>query len=285
MKKIIAIILITGLVCSCSKKQQQFSNSIPERIISLSPSATEILFAVGAGDKIVARDEFSDFPEAVLTIPTVGGFDGKSISIETVLSFDADFVYLTGGMHDYLLPILKKQNIQVYVSSSNCIQDVLDEICDIGKITGNIDKAVAVSEKISSELEKIQANSEEIQNRQSIYWEIWDSPYMSVGKKSFINEIIEIAGGKNIFFDVQNAYPIISDETIIARNPDVIFVQNGKWSINAPETTIQLIQARNGWQNINAVKNGKIFHLDDNLISRPGPRIVEAIKEIQKAIK
>ena len=142
----LGFLLFCLIVSSCSKSDYFFNktsnkhpqeNHIPQRIISLSPSATEILFAIGAQNQIAARSDFCDFPENAKNIPSVGGFDGKTLSIEKILSFSPDFVYLTNGMHNYLIPFLQKHNIAYYISVADSIQTVLQEIAEIGKITNH----------------------------------------------------------------------------------------------------------------------------------------------------
>ncbi len=270
---------------SCTKSNLQ-SNSdgtkksgvnFPQRIVSLSPAATEILCTVGAFEQICARSDFSDFPPEVLQIPVVGGFDGKNLSIETILSFEPDFLYITAGMHEYLIPILKSQKIKYFMSTDSSVGGIIAEIREIGKLTGNTERADARAKEIESEIERIKANSPH--EKKSVYWEIWSPPYMSVGSKSFINELIEIAGGKNIFADAKEAYPIVSEEQIVARSPEAIIIPD-----NLSESPEQ-IKKRSGWKEIPAVKNGRIFPLDADLISRPSPRITEAIQLIQNCLK
>lgn len=253
------------------------NESVPHRIVSLSPAATEILCEVGAIDQIVARSDFSDYPSEVLSKPVVGGFDGKTLSIENILSFNPDFVYLTSGMHDYLIPLLRAQKIEYFVSSDSSVKGILSEIRKIGKITGHAKLAETKATQIEKQIAEIKKSSPK--TKKSVYWEIWSPPYMSIGKNSFINELIEIAGGKNIFSDIDEAYPIVSEEEIIARLPEVIIIPTDLASDS------EAIKNRAGWKAIPAVKNDKIFALDANTISRPSPRIVDSLKLIQECLE
>lgn len=260
--------------------QTTISNSVPRRIVSLSPAATEILCEVGAIDQIVARSDFSDYPSEVLSKPVVGGFDGKTLSIENILSFNPDFVYLTSGMHDYLIPLLRSQKIEYFVSSDSSVKGILSEIRKIGKITGHAKLAETKANELEKQIAEIKKSAQKMsKNAKSVYWEIWSPPYMSIGKNSFINELIEIAGGKNIFSDVDEAYPIVSEEQIIARMPEVIIIPTDLSS------DADAIKNRAGWNAIPAVKNNKIFALDANSISRPSPRIVDSLKLIQECLE
>lgn len=282
----LGFLLFCLIVNSCSKSDYFFNkisnkhtqeNHIPQRIISLSPSATEILFAIGAQNQIAARSDFCDFPENAKNIPSVGGFDGKTLSIEKILSFSPDFVYLTNGMHNYLIPFLQKHNIAYYISVADSVQTVLQEITEIGKITDHQLPAQKLCNQIKQDLQKI-AEQNKSKPKVTVYWEVWTPPYMSAGKNSFINEIITYAGGINIFSDIEQPYPVVSEEAILMRNPQIIIIPNSTVG------GITAVTSRKNWQNISAVKNNKIYSVNTNIISRPGPRISQAIELISNCI-
>ncbi|HAH62909.1 MAG TPA: hypothetical protein DCL73_12520, partial [Treponema sp.] len=167
---------------------RSFATKPAERIVSLSPAATETLCAVGAFGQIAARTDFCDYPEEVKTLPTVGGFDGKTLSIEKIISFKPDLVYATYGMHDYLVDTLRSYGIQVYISDASLVKDVLGEIRDMGKITGHEAEAENVRGHITSVLDAVSAK---VQGKKApaVYWEVWNAPYMSAGKTSFMNDL------------------------------------------------------------------------------------------------
>ena len=126
LQKLALISFILLMFCSCQKKTETLKNTdfIPQSIISLSPASTEILFAVGAQNQIAAVSDLSDYPPETKSLPKVGGFDGKTLSLETILSFKPDFVYLTDGMHNFLIEQLEQNNIKYYISSSSSINDI-----------------------------------------------------------------------------------------------------------------------------------------------------------------
>ena len=126
-----------------------------ERIVSLSPAGTEIIFALGQGDKLVARTDFCTFPEEAQKISSVGGFDGKSFSLETILSYNPDFVYLSNGMHNHLVNTLESFGIKVYISDVISIEDVFNEIIDISKILNVENFGKEYEKKMKSELNVI----------------------------------------------------------------------------------------------------------------------------------
>lgn len=266
-----ASILVAFILCGC-KKATGSLEKVPSRIVCLSPSGAEILYAVGAGDKIVARTDFCDYPQEILGLPSVGGFDGNSISIERILSYKPDFVYGAKGMHDFIIEPLSALGIKTYLAESTGIETVLEEIEFMAELMGNKKKGVDCVEKIRSELPDITDSKAKF----GVYYEVWYAPYMTAGKKSFINSIIEMAGGKNIFGQIEDPYPMVSEESIILENPQVILIpsQNG--------ISLESVCQRNGWKNIDAVKNGRVYFVDGDLISRPGPRIVKSINEIRE---
>ena len=269
-----AAIFFSFAFTNCTKKDAQNPNvkakqSIPQRIVSLSPASTEILFAVGAENQIVAVSDFSDYPPQAQNLPKVGGFDGKTLSLEKILSFNPDFVYLTNVMHNHLIPHFESLNIDYYLSDANSFEQVKNEILQIAKITGHTSTGENLVKKIDSAINKINSQNQLLQ-KPTVYWEVWNSPFMSVGNSSFINDLIKTAGGINIFQEIAQAYPTVSEETIVAKNPQIIIIPQNSG------ITVDSVKTRKGWSQIDAVKNDKIFIVDDNLLTRSGARIGES---------
>ncbi len=245
-----------------------------ERIVSLSPAATEILFAVGAGDKVVARTDFCNYPQEASTIFSVGGFDGKAFSMETIIAQDPDLVIATTGMHDYLEEPLEGLGITVFMSNPETFESLYSEIEAIAELTGNKKVGKEIVDNMKNDIKDVAKKVEDFEPK-SIYWEVWNDPYMSIGSKSFINEIIELAGGINIFASINEGYPTVSEESIIVANPNYIGLPEGPWS-----TPAESFYARNGWETISAVQNKQVIYITEDLISRPGPRVALAVKEL-----
>ena len=263
---------ITKKIKKNGKKTEQ-TVQYPQKIVTLSPSAAEILYAIGAGDQIVAVSEFTDYPPEAAAKPVVGGFDGKTLSIETIISFEPDFVYLTEGMHNFLIEPLDSYGIKWYLSNATSITTIEKEIMDLGEITGHQDEAAQVVAQMAEKLPKTTGDSSI-----KVYYEVWNAPFMSVGSTSFINDVIVNAGGKNIFDDLTDAYPMVSDETIIARAPDVILLPRSNG------VTVEDVKARAGWDSIPAVVNDRIYIIDDNMYSRPAPRIADVVLDLSELL-
>lgn len=274
-----AIVLSSVLmVLSCSKSAEQQNplstkESLPSRIVSLTPGSTEILFALGAESSLAARTDLCNYPAETAEYPSVGGFDGKTFSLETVLSFNPDLVLLNTFMHGHLIQSLQDLGITVYNSDAQSISDIYTDIIEIGKILGKNESA---NELVNSMKQGIEKPTEP--GNISVYWEVWNAPYMSIGKNSFINDVIEASGAVNIFDDVDSAYPVVSEESIIARNPSVILLPSDS------SETYESIQKRSGWNTIDAVKHGRVYKINGDLISRPGPRIPDAIEAIRSCL-
>ena len=259
----------------------------PKSIVTLSPAAAEILYAIGAGDQIAAVSQFTDYPPEAAEKPIVGGFDGKTLSIETILSYEPDLVYLSEGMHNFLIEPLDSYGIKWYLSNATSITAIEKEIMDMGELTGHQDEAAQVVAQMAEKLSKAYVPAaapteddevEALDSTIKVYYEVWNAPFMSVGSTSFIHDVIVNAGGKNIFDDLTDAYPMVSDETIIARAPDVILIpmNNG--------VSVEDVKARAGWDSIPAVANDRVYIIDDNVYSRPAPRIADVVLDLSELL-
>ena len=285
-KKYLSALFIFLFLASAiyARKPKARAGGYPKSIVALSPSAAEILFTIGAGDQVSAVSEFTDFPEEAKAKPVVGGFDGKTLSIETIMSFRPDLVYLTEGMHNFLIATLEANGIAYYVSKGDSIASVEKEILEVGKITGHEKEAAKVVDGMETKLKKSVASAHKggAANSDSpvnVYWEVWNAPYMSAGASSFINDVIKAAGGENIFSDLPDTYPMVSEESIISRRPAVILI---------PASTGMAADAvglRNGWAEIPAVKGNRVFVVDDNVYTRPGPRVADVVLELSELLK
>lgn len=293
-----ALALLIIFTVSCTKRNIQTESSTktkesvqvqtvkentlnyPQKIVALSPSAGEILFAVGAEEQVTAVSEFTDYPPEAASKPVVGGFDGKTLSMESILGFKPDFLYLTDGMHNFLIEQLEAYKIPYYLSKGNSIAAVKQEILDIGKITGHEAKAKEIVSEMEKKLSAVKGgSSSDSTSSHKLYYEVWNAPFMTAGARSFINDIIFSSGAQNIFADIDEAYPIVSEESIIARQPEYILIPA------SCGITLEAVKARNGWASIPAVKNNKIFLIDDNVYTRPGPRVADVVVELNSLLQ
>ena len=176
--KITAVLLLAFLTvfATGAKKNAKAdtASAYPKSIVALSPSAAEILFAVGAGDQVSAVSEYTDYPAEAAAKPVVGGFDGKTLSIETIMSFRPDLVYLTEGMHNFLIETLESNGIKYYISKGDSIASVEQEILDVGKLTGHDKEAKKVVDGMEKKLKKVAKKSAA---PVKVYYEVWNAPF------------------------------------------------------------------------------------------------------------
>lgn len=285
-KKIEYVVLVAFLVMMVlmyvrrtknEEDAQAAANAQYQSIVCLSPAGAEILSDLGAEGLIKARTDFCDYPSRLKAIPSVGGFAGETLSVETILSYKPDFVYGAKGMHDFLEAPLKESGVTLFLSEASSIDAVYDEIITVGGYIGRTSEAETLVKNMKDSISQITTayNSSE---KPAVYYEVWNTPYMSIGRKSFISDLILTAGGLNVFDDQNSDYPSVSEESIIARDPKIILLPN----MNG--VTADDVKARTGWTNVSAVKSGKIYLIDADLYSRPGPRIVDAVAGLAKIL-
>ena len=265
------IILCTALNFSfAAGKKTKKTTTKDIRIVSLGPSATEVIFAIGAQDLLVARTDLCDYPPEAKNIPSVGGFAGNTLSLESIISYEPTLVYLFAEMHEGFVKPLQDLGIQVYRSNATSIEAVKNEVLDIGKLTGHEKQAQKVvkemDEKISRTEKMYKAKAAD-GKLPTVYWEVWHSPMMSCGKNSFMGDIIAKAGGKNIFADEEQAYPMVSEEAVLLANPDFIFYSGDGMGGGKPS---ELLKAKGG-----------IYYMgDDDSFVRSTPRCADAIEKL-----
>jgi iron complex transport system substrate-binding protein len=252
--------------------------SRPERIISLAPSITEMLYAIGAGPQIVGRTDYDNYPPEVEELPSIGGFSASSISIETIIDLEPDLVIAGSVLQAEIVDALEDSGITVYAVEPNTIQDIFDRTLTLGAITGHVEEAQTVVADMSARVEAVQAAVADIpeDERVTVFYEIWHEPLTTTSDETYIGELIELAGGINIFADAEGAYPTVSAEEIIARDPDVILGP----SSHGDQLTPEMISERPGWESLSAMQNERIYILDGDAISRAGPRVVDALEAI-----
>jgi len=247
-------------------------DKIPERIVSAAPTPTEILFAVGAGDLVVGVDDYSDYPAEVSNITKVGSY---TLSTEVIISLQPDLVVSSDLVPISQLELLEDRGIPFVVLATRTLDDVLKDIRLVGILTGHVeeanDLADSLEERIDAVTEKTMA---EDVVKPRVYLEYY--PYWTYGPGSFGNDLIALAGGMNIAENTTSEYPMLSSEFIIAQDPEIIVYTIGYMTT----TTAEEISSRSGWSGITAVVSGDIYSMDDNLVSRYGPRIVDGLEEL-----
>ncbi|MBB6481892.1 ABC transporter substrate-binding protein [Spirochaeta isovalerica] len=255
--------------------------SYPQRIISLSPSTTETLFAIGAGDQVVGVTSYCNYPAEAATREIIGGFSPKTISIETIISLNPDLVIAGVSAHQPIADTLKEAGIPVLSIEPKSVDDVRSVIEELGMITGHEEQGKALSEEIEERIEAVQQKLSKLDgDRLRVFYEVWDAPLMTAGPESFTGQMISYAGGNNIFTDVEGDYPQVSSEELVSRNPQAIIASE----THGDKLNSEALREREGWDAIDAYINDRIILLDGDIVSRPGPRMIEAIEMMAEAL-
>ena len=239
------------------------------RIVVMQPSDCEILCAIGCEDTIVGRGQYVDYPASILEVPMVQS--GDETNIEEILALEPQVVLMNDmSQSEEQVKQLEENGVKVVVSMTSNIESVYTAIQLIGKLMGKDAEAEAVIADMQATFDEIKAKvSGETKN---VYFEISPPPYLyTAGSSSYMNELAEICGITNIFGDQEDAWLMISEEQVIERNPDYIVLITNMGSAGVEE-----ILSREGWGDINAIKNQKVFNDDDSCMARPSPRLKDA---------
>ena len=245
----------------------------PQRIVSLAPANTEIAFALDLGAKVVGVTTFDDYPAAVKTIAKVGDF--TTPNLEAIAAAKPDLILATTGVQADVVKKLEALGATVIAIDPQNLDGVYTDIGRVGQATGTADKAAAVVDGMKSDVADVQ-NAVQGLPAVTTFVEIGQNPLFTTGSGTLINELIKLADGTNIV--TQHGYVGYSTEQLIKADPQVYLATKG--SSSDPSA----IAKRAGFSGLSAVKNNRIVILDDNLVSRPGPRIVEGLRQIAAAL-
>jgi iron complex transport system substrate-binding protein len=247
----------------------------PTRIVSLSPTVTEMLFAIDAGGQVVAVDEFSTYPPEAPTTE-LSGFD---LNPEAVASYDPDLVIIS-SFADSIVPQLGELGIPVYVAPDNptSMDDVYRQITELGLLTGRVDEAADLVTRMSEDIAKITADAPARTEPLTYYIEI-DDTYWTYTSGSIVGSLFELIGLRNIAEDQSSVTTQLSAEAIIDANPDLILLTNADFGVTA-----EVVAERDGWSGIQAVQTGQIIEVDPDIASRWGPRLVDLLATVADAV-
>jgi iron complex transport system substrate-binding protein len=252
----------------------------PNRIVSLAPSITEDLFALGLGDKVVGDTTYDNYPPAAVNITKVGGF--STPNIEKIVSLKPDIVFASSLNNDTLLSTLSSYGIPTVVLDPHSLTGILNDLSLIGNVTASIGNSSALVANLTQRLNKSTATSTATSNatQTRVLYLVWNDPIMSAGADTFEGDIIARAGGINVAKLANvNGYGTMSKESVVALNPSIIIANSAMNS-----TVIEQIKSDPALTTVDAIKNAKVFVLNSDVISRPGPRAFDAMDQIIKII-
>lgn len=249
---------------------------LPERIVSLAPSNTEILFALGLGEKVVGITDFCNYPEETADIDKIGSYG--SPDAEKVIAAKPDLVVADSQDKD-LTEQLTTAGIPVIAIRADNISGLYENIEVIGKATAAEKAATELVDAMRQRIEAVEKKVKDVAeaDRPLVFYEVWHDPPMAAGPDTFIDNIITAAGGRNVMADAETQWPQVDLEVLISKDPQVLLLGHSGQDAAAAK-------ARSNWQTISAIKNDAIYELDEDLFNRPGPRVADAVEELAKLL-
>ena len=255
-----------------------------QHVVSLAPSNTEILFAIGAGSQVVGRDEFSDYPEQAKSIQSVGGSMGQ-YSAEAIVALKPDLVLAAEINTPELVKQLEGLGLTVYyLKNPTTLEEMYNNLEIIAQLTGHEDETKTLIDSLKTRVAAVDEKIKTVTDKPVVFYEFdatdATKPY-TYGPGTFGDLLIARAGGVNLAVaaGIKDAYPQVSLEQVVKTNPTMIILGDSNFG-----TTADAVKARAGWDVLDAVKNDKIFAFDDNLVSRPGPRLVDGLEQLAKLL-
>lgn len=252
----------------------------PRRIVSLAPSLTEVLFAIGAGDHVVGVTDLCDRPPAVRGLPRVGGITSATLRLEAVVALRPDLVVAIGSDQEAAVEALAGLGLRVEVVPSASLGDVLEAARRLGEMTGRRAEGSALAAGLGARVAAVRRGVANLaqEDRPRVFFEVWDRPLMTAGPGTFLGEMVEMAGGDNVFADVEGRWVAVSPEAVLARDPEVVLTARRPGG----PAGVADFAARPGWARLSAVRRGRVHALDGDLVSRPGPRLAEALEQVAR---
>lgn len=252
-----------------------------QRVVSLAPSNTEILFAVGAGGQVVGRDNFSNYPPEALELPGLGDFMG--FSIEQIVALNPDLVLLAEIHPPELVKSLEDAGLTVYyLKNPLTMEEMYPMLITVGELTGHKAEAEALASRLSVRVAAVQQKLADVEKRPTVFYEIDGTdpakPW-TTGSGTFIDTLLEMAKAENVGRAMGSQYGQMSIEALLEADPDFILLGDANFGVT-PEQVI----ARPGWGELTAVKEGRVLPFNDDLASRPGPRLVDGLEELARIL-
>ena len=252
-------------------------------VVSLAPSNTEILYALGADAVVAGRDDFSDYPPQATQVPSIGS-DSPHVNAEAIVALHPDLVLAAGITSPDDVAALAKLGLTVYATSNAAnLDDIYKDILAVGTLVGAADKANALVNSMRVRIDAVSTKAATASQHPIVFYELDATdpakPW-TAGPGSFVDQLITLAGGTNAGNIAKEQYVQLSLEQIVSENPDIIVLGSATFGGQTPA----LVAARPGWQGIKAVKNHAVYTFDDNLISRPGPRVVDGLEKLAALI-
>ena len=272
LRRLSVVVLIVFSACHTSARRHDTAPA--QRIVSLLPSFTEILFAIGAGDRVVGRTQWCDYPPAALAVPSVG--DGLPPNVEAVAARKPDLVVLyNAGPNVTAAQQLERLGIRTVLIDLNRLEDLGPAARTLGRLTGLEQRAESLARAMDG---FTSTNLHQPPPSSTIAFVVWDNPPIIIGHGSYLDQLAAQAGARNVFGDVSAPSAQVSLETIAARNPDWI-------AVLSDSVVVPAFAKRREWRAVGAVRAGRFLLLPGSLFGRPGPRSGEAIEQLRALLE
>jgi iron complex transport system substrate-binding protein len=269
---LLAVLALLLLVAGCTERPQVAEPARPEqvqRLICLAPNLTETVFALGLGDRVVAVTDNDHYPPQVESLPRVGGMQPD---YERLLAFHPDLVLLDANLQGQELQArLKGLGLPVLALKTMTLEDLQANLPILGRALGAEKQAAEALEAFQAGLREVERAARSLPRAPRVFVEIWGEPLMTAGNTSLVHEIIERSGGDNIYGDLSETYPTISLEDLIRRDPEIILLTTSE-TADLPH--------RAGWQRLTAVREGRVYKLNPDLVVRPTLRSLEGLRNL-----
>lgn len=266
---VIGLFFCLYLLCSTDVQAQP-----AKRIIALSPHAVEMLYAIGAGDTIVAATDYADYPEAAKKIPRIGGYYG--IQMERVMELNPDLIVVwDSGNKAEDINQLRTLGFNLYGSDPKTLEGVAKELEELGQLTGHVEEASKAAAAYRAELIRLRVENAK-KSEPKVFYQLWSTPLMTVSKNSWIQQIISVCHGQNVFYDAASDYPQVSLENVLLTLPEVILQSEEEGNVKGVDWR--------QWPEIPAVKNQHIYQLNADLLHRATPRALLGVQALCDAL-
>lgn len=270
------LVLIDGLGRSVSL------DAPAQRVVSLAPSNTEILFAVGAGSQVIGRDEFSDHPAEVLSLPSVGG-GFSNYNNEAIVTLEPDLVLAAEINTAEQVQALEELGLVVFMlPNPTTLDEMYVRLLTVAQLTGHTAEAESLIDSLKDRVATIEQALAGASERPRVFYELDgtepNAPW-TAGVGTFIDTLITMAVGQNVGAALDGQYGQMSIEALLVADPQVILLGDAAYGV-----TVESVEQRAGWETLQAVQNGRIYPFDDNLVSRPGPRLVDALEALARLL-
>lgn len=247
-----------------------------QRVISLAPHVTELIYAAGGGSKLVGTVSYSDYPPAAQKVPRVG--DNKALDLERIVALKPDLIVVwRHGNAQAQLERLRELHIPLFFSEPHQLDDVAVTLTRLGSLLGTSGTADAAASAYRADIERLRtryANRPPV----SVFYEVWDQPLMTLNGTHMISDVITLCGGRNVFAQLAPLVPTVSTEAVIAANPEAIVTASA--GATKPDAPLAKLDSWHTWPSLTAVARNNLFAIDGDLIDRPAPRIAQGAEQL-----